>query len=147
MEATEGKPMTVQALTELIEVFLKAKDDAEKASAAADNAKEQMRVCQSAVIGALEGLNKTEEQGSFGKVKVVQREYYKVTDKYAAYEWLKKRGEFDDLASVNANTLSSHVKAIVHQRREQEKDYVWVPPGMVDSTSDYKYLRVTKPKG
>lgn len=147
MEATEGTPMTVQALNDLIEKFLTAKTAAEESQAAADNAKEQMRVCQSAVIGALEGLDKTEEQGSFGKVKVVQREYYKVTDKYAAYEWLKKRGEFDDLASVNANTLSSHVKSIVHQRREQENDYVWVPPGIVESTSDYKYLRVTKPKG
>jgi len=145
-ENKANEPMTVEQLDDLIVKFLEAKDASEKAQGAADDAKELMKFCQSAVIGALEGLDKTENEGFFGKVKVVQREYYKVLDKHTCYEWLKARGEFDDLASVNANTLSSHVKAIIHQRREQENDYIWLPPGMQDSTSDYKYLRVTKPK-
>lgn len=141
------KPITVEQLDALTQKFLDAKSQQEEAERAADNAKAYTRSCQSEVIGALEQLGKTLNEGSFGKVSIVQREYYKVLDKEATYDWLRKRGEFDDLASVNANTLSSHVKKIVHERREQENDFVWVPPGMVDSTSDYKYLKHTKPKG
>jgi len=116
-----------------------------KAQTKMDGIKAETKAAELAVLDALEQLEKTENEGSFGKVKLTQREYYKMGDKEVVFDWLKERGEFEHLASVNANTFSSHVKKMVHEKRE-EGDYVWLPPGVVDSTSDYKKVKIVEAK-
>jgi len=135
--------MTVEELDALCEDFIKKRDYQKKAEERMKEIVNETKEAQSKVIAALEELDKTENEGAFGKVKVVQKEYYKCVDKDACYSWLKERGEFDDLASVNANTLSSHIKDLVHTKHN-EGQFDWLPPGVHDATSDYQYLRVTK---
>lgn len=135
--------MTVQELDELCADFIAKKEYVAKAEERMKEIKQEMKDAQSKVIAALEEMDKTENEGAFGKVKVHQKEYYKCVDKTAAYQWLRDRGEFDDMASINANTLSSHVKDLVHAEHEKG-NFDWLPPGMHDATSDYQYLRVTK---
>lgn len=135
--------MTVEELDALCEDFLKKKDYQKKAEERMKEIVNETKEAQAKVIAALEELDKTENSGAFGKVSIRQREYYKCVDKQQAYEWLKQRGEFDDMASINANTLSSHIKGLVHEKHEAGQ-FDWLPPGIVDSTSDFKYLHVTK---
>lgn len=135
--------MTVEELDGLCEEFIKAKEYEKKAEERMKEIKQATKDAQAKVIAALEEMDKTENEGSFGKVKVVQKEYYKCVDKQAAYNWLRERGEFDDMASINANTLSSHIKGLVHEKHE-EGQFDWLPPGIHDATSDYQYLRITK---
>jgi len=134
--------ITVEELDNLCKVFLEKKAYQKKAEIRMDVIKTETKDAQTKVIAALRALDKTENEGPFGKVKITQREYYKMTDKEQAMAWLKEKGEFDHLASVNAATFSSYVKGIVSDKR-QEGDYVWVPPGVEDATSDYTYLRIT----
>lgn len=135
--------MTVEELDELCAEFIKRKEYQEKAEERMKEIKALTKEAQAKVIAALEELDKTENEGSFGKVKVMQKEYYKCVDKTETYAWLRERGEFDDMASINANTLSSHVKNLVHEEHEKG-NFEYIPPGMRDATSDYQYLRVTK---
>lgn len=135
--------MTVEELDALCEEYIKKKDYQKKAEERMKQIVQETKEAQSKVIGALEELNKTENAGAFGKVKIVQREYYQCVDKESCYDWLRQRGDFEALASVNANTLSSHIKEIVSQKHE-EGDFAFMPPGVRDATSDYTYLRITK---
>lgn len=135
--------MTVEELDALCADFIAKKEYVAKAEERMKEIKKEMKDAQSKVIAALEEMDKTENEGAFGKVKVTQKEYYKCIDKHAAYTWLKERGEFDDMASINANTLSSHIKDLVHDAHEKG-EFDWLPPGIHDATSDYQYLRVTK---
>ena len=134
--------MNVEELDKLCAEFIEKKEYQKKAQDRMDIIKEETREAQSALIAALKSFDKSENEGSFGKVKIMQREYYKMIDKEQAMAWLRETGDFDNLASVNAATFSSHVKGIVGEKR-QAGDHVWVPPGVEDSTSDYTYLKVT----
>lgn len=134
--------ITVQELDELCKTFIEKRDYRDKAKKRMDEIEAEVKEAQSKVIAALKELDKTENEGSFGKVKIMQREYYKMVDRESAMKWLKESGDFDALASVNAATFSSHVKGLVTEKRK-EGDFVWLPPGVEDSTSDYTYLKVT----
>jgi len=136
--------MTVEELDNLTQDFLKKRAYEKKAEARMKEIKADTKEAQSKVIAALEALEKTENEGSFGKVKVQQREYFKVVNKEVAYNWLRERGEFDSMASINANTLSSHIKGLLKEK-QGEGDFAWMAPGMEDATSDYTYLKVTEP--
>lgn len=136
--------MTVEELDRLCQDFIAKKEYEKKADERFKEIKAETKEAQAKVIAALESLEKTQNEGSFGKVSLVQKEYYKCIDKEAAYNWLREQGQFEHLASVNANTLSSHIKGLVHEKRS-EGDFAWMPPGMEDATSDYAYLKITKP--
>ena len=96
------------------------------------------------MISALQSMEKSQYEGPFGEIKITQREYYKMTDKEKTFQWLKERGEFEALATVNAQTFSGHAKKIIHQKREEENDFVWLPPGVEDSTSDYTKAKIVR---
>lgn len=134
--------MEISELDALCEDFIKKKDYEKKAEERMKEIKKETKEAQAKVIAALEAFDKRMNEGSFGKVSIVQKEYYKCVDKEAAYNWLRERGEFEYLASVNANTLSSHIKGLVAEKQDQG-DFEWIPPGMVDATSDYAYLKIT----
>lgn len=137
--------MEVKELDTLCEEFIKLKEAKEKAEAEVEKIAAQLKVAQTALIAMFEKLDKDEYSGAFGKLKIAQREYYKMQDKEVVMNWLKETGDYDDLVTVNAQTFSSHVKGILEERRAAG-DFAWLPPGVVDSTSDYKHLKLTKPK-
>lgn len=136
-----SEAITVEELDQLCADYIAKKNYQKKAEARMEEIKQETKDAQSKAIAALEQLDKTENEGSFGKVKLVQKEYFKCIDKEAAYNWLRERGEFEHMASINAKTLSAHVKGLVHEARESG-DFAWVPPGMEDATSDYAYLKI-----
>ena len=137
--------MKVEDLDTLCIELITQKEICENIEEKLDEAKEKYRLKQTEVIDALEKFEKTEMSGPYGKLKITQREYYKMTDKQAAMDWLKERGDFDNLVSVNANTMSSYVKSLIEEKRA-EGDFCWVPPGITDSTSDYKTIKITRNK-
>jgi len=134
--------ITVEELDELCKDFLEKKEYQKKAEKRFNEIKAETKEAQTKVIAALQALDKTENEGPFGKVKIMQTEYYKMIDKEQAMGWLKENGEFDNLASVNARTFSSYVKGLVAEKRTAN-DFCWLPPGVEDATSDYTYLKAT----
>ncbi len=68
-----------------------------------------------------------------------------MVDKDQVFNWLREIGEFDNLATINAATFSSYTKRLVEDKRDQG-DFVWVPPGVEDATTDYTYLKFTEKK-
>ncbi len=135
--------MKVEELDKLCEEFITLREKKDAAKKVLESMEDSFKAKQAEVITALQALDKSENEGAFGKVKIVQTEYYKMVDRENALNWLKETGEYDNLVSVNARTFSSHVKGIIEQKREAG-DFVWMPPGVEDSTSDYTYLRVSK---
>jgi len=135
--------MTLEELDKLTTRVIELKEFKEKKDQEKKEAEKAFKTAQAELITALEAHGKTENEGDFGKVKLVTTEYYKMTDKDEAMGWLKDTGDFDALASVNARTFSSHVKQLIAEKRD-EGDFVWMPPGVEDATSDYKYVRITK---
>jgi len=135
--------ITVEELDALCAVYIEKQAYQDKAEKRMKEIKEVTKLAELAVLDALESLDKSENEGAFGKVKLTQREYYKMSDKEEVFDWLRGRGEFEALATVNAATFSSHVKKMVHDKRD-EGDFVWLPPGVVDSTSDYKKVKIIK---
>jgi len=133
--------MTVDELDRLCQVFIDKKLYEEKSKNRLKEISAETKEAQAAVIAALEELDKRENQGSFGKVSLRQRTYYKAVDKEAVYAWLRERGEYETLSSINAKTLSAHVRPIIDEARDNE-DYVWLPPGMEDATSETAYLKI-----
>ncbi len=135
--------MKVEELDGLCIELIALKEEVEATDNKLKETREKFRLKQTEVLAAMEKYDKTEMSGPYGKLKIQQREYYKMTDKEAALNWLKERGDFDNLVSVNANTMSSYVKQLVHAKRE-EGDFCWTPPGVTDSTSDYKTIKITR---
>lgn len=41
-----------------------------------------------------------------GKISVVERQSVKIVDKYKLFDWLRKKGTFEDVISVNAQTAN-----------------------------------------
>jgi len=139
-----SEQMTVEKLDALCIDFVNRKEYVKKCEDRLKEIKAECSEAQSKVIAALESFDKTENEGAFGKVKLTQREYYKCVDKEAAYNWLREQGHFEAMASINANTLSSHIKGLLKEK-QSDGDFAWMAPGMEDATSDYAYLRITKP--
>lgn len=135
--------MNVEELDRLCEEAIKLKAIYEEKDEAKKAAHKEFKAVEGKIINILEEHGKQENEGSFGKVKILATEYFKMSDKDEAMQWLKETGDFDALASVNAKTFSSHVKALVHEKRDSEGDFAWMPPGVEDATSQYKKLRIT----
>ena len=100
-----------------------------------EEAKKIYREAETNLLSILDSLDKSEYSGSFGKIKKSYRTYFKMQDKEKALSWLKERGEYENLVSVNANTFSAHVNAIVKEKRAQG-DKIYLPPGVEDLTDD-----------
>ena len=49
-----------------------------------------------------------------GKVTIVERRSVKMLDKFQFFEWLKTKGTFEDIVSVNAQTLKqrAHLRTL-----------------------------------
>lgn len=145
--------MTVEKLDALCANLVEGKEYIKKCEARLKEIKEEYAELESTIIASLEKFGKTENEGEFGKVAITQRTYYKCVDPDSTNAWLRERGEYDSLAKISAATLSSHIKGIVDEQHRlykstkgEEGDLGWMAPGMVDSTSDYVRLKITKPK-
>jgi hypothetical protein len=134
------KTVSIEELDALCEDYIKHKALEEEAKKTAKDAAALTKEKEKAVIQALEALDRAEYSGPFGKLGITQRRYYKMADKDQVFRWLKEKGDFEDLATVNAQTFSSYCKQLIDDKRSQG-DFVWQPPGVEDATSDYTYLR------
>ena len=103
----------------------------------------ELKTVEMKILDVLEKHDKTEYSTEYGRFSIKGRTYYKMIDKDQAMNWLKETGDFDALASVNAQTFSKHVNTIVEEKRN-EGDFAYMPPGVEDSSSTYKGIKVLK---
>lgn len=100
------------------------------------------------LVETLEAHGKTTEHNAAGRFTVVTEMKYRQPEtedsKDALYNYLKERGEFDRLASINYNTLNSWAK-VENEAARDRGDFDFSIPGLGAPTIR-KILRVTKPK-
>ena len=103
----------------------------------------ELKSTEMKLVEILEKHDKTEYSTPDGRFSIKGRTYYKMVDKDEAMQWLKDNGKFDDLASVNANTFSSYVNGVIEEKRN-EGDFSFMPPGVEDTSSTYKGIKLLK---
>lgn len=86
---------------------------------------------------------KTENSGSWGKVKINLMTEYKAVDEDKVYDWLREEGRFEDLAKIHAGTLKRVIKEEVLERREKAEEngsddpleLHWLPDGVEEKNT------------
>lgn len=144
----ENKPsdVTLKELTQLCKDLKEKREDKTKAEKVVSNINSEIAKVQGKVIEYLTEYGMKNFSGEFGTVTRTKR--YSVRQpntpekKEAFYKYLKERGDFENLISVNSRTLASYVKQEIEAKKE-DGQYDWVPPG-IDTPETVETLSIRK---
>ena len=135
-EAFEEKPMTDISLMEFekaIQDYAEAKGEVERLGALKNKATEVMDMFESKVMSIMQAFQKTSYRSSYGLLVRSERWSWKTPksdeDKEAFYGYLKEKGLFDTMISVNSQTLNSFAKKELDVAKEAG-DIDFAIPGM-----------------
>lgn len=96
------------------------------------------------LMNILEDHGKKKHEGSFGKITLVEKAYFKITDYDKAMQWLKDDGTYEALRKVTAADFSKRVAEVAIE--EGPKKTKIVNPEAIPIGAEYnptKYLLVT----
>lgn len=103
--------VTVAELDQLVEALAKKKVEIEQAEDVVKGLNKEYATLNGRVTAYLKELNRTDYQTPLGKLKIVEK--WSVTlpktaeEKTAFFDFLRERGLFDSMATVNANSLNA----------------------------------------
>lgn len=92
----------------------------------------------------LKDHDKKKHEGSFGRISVVTRNYFKITDYDQAMDWLKEDGTYESLRKVSAADFSKRVSEVAIEDGPNKTKLVnpeAIPIGAEYSPSEF--LKVT----
>lgn len=122
------------------ELYDKKKDlDERSKEASAEYNKEAFRL-----MTILKDHDKKKHEGSFGRISMVTRNYFKITDYEQAMQWLKEDGTYESLRKVSAADFSKRVSEIAIEDGPNKTKIVnpeAIPIGAEYSPSEF--LKVT----
>lgn len=96
------------------------------------------------LIGILKDHDRTKHEGGFGKISVVTRNYFKITDYEKAMEWLKEDGTYESLRKVSAADFSKRVCEVAVEEGPNKTKIV--NPDSIPLGAEYsptEFLRIT----
>lgn len=132
---------TVKEVDTLCELYFVAREQIEEKKAALKEDEENLKKVEAKIIEFLNEYGKSSWKTDRGTLTRVER--WSVTtpkspeDKQAFFEYLKERGVYDDMISVNSRTLQAFY------REEQEQA---VRSGKVATELDFKIPGIDEPK-
>ena len=136
----EEKPMADITMVEFeafIKEFAEAKEKVDQLAYEKTKATEVMDMWESKVMSVMQQFNKTSYRSSYGLLVRSERWSWKTPksdeDKQAFYGYLKSKGLFDTMISVNSQTLNSFAKKELELAKE-EGDLDFKLPGLGEPT-------------
>lgn len=139
-EAFDEKPMEDISLMEFekaIQEYAEAKEEVERLGALKNKATEVMDMFESRVMSIMQAFNKTSYRSSYGLLVRSERWSWKTPksdeEKDAFYGYLKEKGLFDTMISVNSQTLNSFAKKELEAAKELG-DIDFTIPGLGEPT-------------
>lgn len=132
-ETKEPDDLTLKQLNQLCEEYVSYRAQKKEAEARVKDIETEISKRANKIIEFLTEYGMKNFDGPFGKVSVMNR--YSVRqpntpeNKEAFYNYLKEKGDFDHLISVNSRTLQSYVKHEI-EAQKQEGNFDFVPPGL-----------------
>lgn len=128
---------TLSDLNALIDRIANLRAQEEEASRVKKEINELLEIEEARMIEMLASNQLTSYKGPGGKVVLAYRTSVRVpkegNDKAALFEWLREKGLYDQLVSVNSQTLNSLYKSELDEAKERgETDFAI--PGLRDVT-------------
>lgn len=144
----EEKPseVTVLGLKILCDSLYKMRAEIDVMEDAVSVKKSQYKEIEAKVLEYLEQYSLSQFECELGKISVGKR--FSVRQpatpqaKEAFFEYLKGKGDFENLISVNSKTLGSYVRAEI-ESAEAKGDIGWIPPGL-EAPERIPYLSLRK---
>jgi len=115
--------MQTSELDQLVEEMFKARREYQDADKVKKALGEKMDELEGKVVDALTSLEKDNWDSSSCKVSISHRTSVRVPkereEKLAFFSYLQEKGVFEDMVSVNSNTLNAYYKEQLEQALEQ----------------------------
>ena len=138
--------LTISQLNDLCLQFKSLKDSKKELEDQVKEFEALIGVVQSKILAQLEANNMTQHRGEFGLIHVTKRAQVAqpetMQDKAQFFDYLRERGIFMDLVSVNSNTLKSWVNEQM-ENQAQAGNFTFSIPGLKPPTS-YKTIGLRK---
>lgn len=149
MEENLKPEVSVQELEREIEQMFALRMKKEQKEAEAKALNEQLQELQAKVMGKLESLELTSYKAKSGTFSFSMREGFRVPkdleNKKKFFEFLKGKGIFDEMITVNAQTLNSWAKAEIEAALERN-DFDFQVPGL-EKASPVPSFKMTQARG
>lgn len=120
---------TLKELNDLCDKMYKLKKEADTLKKQSEEKNKQVFVMKSQILDIFAENNMEKHSGTFGTVSTAKRFSAKMPKtqegREAFFEYLKKQGTFDNLITINSQTLKGWLKAELLQKGEK-----WQPPGI-----------------
>jgi ATP-dependent protease HslVU (ClpYQ) ATPase subunit len=122
---------TIQEMEKMVEEIADLRMKESQASAAKKAATEALEAAELRMLTTLNGEGLTSYRGSMGLVSLSYRTSVKTPktdeDRQKFFDYLKERGLYDKLISVNSQTLNSFYKSELEAALESGKDGCEIP--------------------
>lgn len=142
----KASAVTIKELSNLCEAFQKVKEEIDIVKEELDRQEEIKKDLERKILNVFESSELTNFETPIGKITKVGRSTVKLPatpeERAKFYDYLKSKGEFDGMISVNSNTLNSYVRQII-KNAENDGRIPQMPPG-IESYSTHYYLKATK---
>jgi len=129
----ELSAVSLQEMNSMVEKLYSLKDEIAVLEDQVKTKNEEFRKIEARVLNLLEATGQNSYECASGKIVKTKRSSVKQPQtpeaKAAFYEWLKAKGDFENLISVNSRTLTSYVKKEI-EALEEEGKFGFVPPGL-----------------
>ena len=132
-DKTELPAVTVTELQGLCKLLLSKKEDHERALEAAKKTSEAVVELEQRILKYMKEYGLPMFEGPFGRASV--KNYSTVAqpatheDRKSFFDYLKEKGIYEEMISVNSRTLNSWVNREI-EAREKNGEFGWVPPGL-----------------
>jgi len=128
---------TLAELDSLVQDMYTVKQDIDLMESGVDKKKKTLDALKQKIDKILEAHNKKSYDTEYGKVIRTERRFFTVPKEYEKrhmfFDYLKDRGEFDALITVNHQTLNGWASRLVDEEREQGNTDFKVP-GLAEPT-------------
>ena len=129
--------VTVEQLEQLCELIRAQREKAEEAKKAYSDENTKLEQLEMRLINVLKDLGKDSYKSNVGTFSVSYRTSVRVPqgdDKFKFFEWLKERGLYDGIVSVNSQTLNSLYRSEFDRAKEEGRLDEFKIPGIGDPT-------------
>lgn len=129
--------LTVFELDTVCEALFQKRKELDDLKEKASKLQEEYDALQSQVIAHLQSFSKDRYSLPFGTITIVDKFSYKIPrtteDRAKFFQYLKEKGEYDALISVNSQTLNKYCRDELEAAKERG-DYNFAIPGISEPT-------------
>jgi len=131
----------------LVSALFAKKQEIEEAEAVVSELNKALMQIQMKLTDALKAHGRESYSHPAGRINIIQQWRYKMPQSYDGkdklYNWLKSKGDYEGLITINANTFNAYCKREEEAHVSSGKEGLFEIPG-VEPPSLFETVRVTK---